>query len=133
MTSEPTDPTDALDPDADYDPASLLQADAALLGPWPDDEPLGDDDCPLGEPIVLDWSTTASLPEHGLTLPVVLDPTRPTSHWVGAPADCAQPVLVQLQTLTFRVSLCPEDGDTPQLCLGRDALRDRIAVAVRSP
>ena len=133
MTPEPPAADDALDPEADYDPASLLQADEALLGPWPDDEPLSDDDCPLGEPVVLDWSTTATLPEHGLTLPVVLDPTRPTSHWFGAPAGCAQPVLVQLQSLSFRVALVLEAGDTPELRLGRDALRDRIAVAVRSP
>lgn len=125
------DPSDDLDPNADYDPASLLHVDEALLGPWPDDEPDDDAALLLQQRVEVEWQTQCELPAHGLTVPVILDPTRANSHWLGAPEDVAQPVLIHIGSLAFHVTLHAEAGE-PTIILGRDAIANRISIVVPS-
>lgn len=123
------DPSDDLDPNADYNPASLLHADEALLGPWPDDEPEDEEALLFQQRVEVPWKTQCELPQYGLSVPVILDPTRATSAWQGAPNDIAQPVLIHIGSLAFHATLLPETGD-PMILLGRDSLAHRISIVV---
>lgn len=93
-----------------------------------DDDDEDDLDLPI-DPLVLPWRTLAHLPDRGVDVPAVLDPTRGDSALRGPFPDGPARVRVQLDTVTFEVELARVPAEKPQLILGRDALAGRVLVS----
>jgi hypothetical protein len=106
--------------------------DDADDGSWtPEPEPPSELlDLGTGEPIVLGWREQATLPEHGVTVPAVLDPTRATSEWTvpTRPPVAELSVLITIGAFQATVRLSLRDGPEAQLRLGRDALAGRVLI-----
>jgi hypothetical protein len=132
-------PDDAPGPFDDvFDEAPDLRIDDDPIGHAPDDLPLaGDDDLEilhadlpldddlLDEPVVVPWKTSGHLPEHDVTLPVVLEVTEAHSHWVGGPGGQTRVIIAGL---ALEVELIAIDGSPQQIRLGRDAISGRLLV-----
>ncbi len=89
---------------------------------WPDDPP-------PGELPTLPWSTRAALPELGIDLAAVLDPTRDLSEWVlPSPGHRRLRTLVIVAGVRGEVELTVREGAEEQLRLGRDWLSGRAVV-----
>ena len=98
---------------------------------WDLDNLLDDDSIePTEDLAVLPWRIEASLPEEGITLPTILDPTASTSRWIipSPPEQRKVLMVVRLKDLEFQVELIVEQGSSAQLRLGRDALAGRVLV-----
>jgi hypothetical protein len=133
----PDDPPCPLDAPMDDAPEVSEEVDEAFIDDVPDDLPLDNDDFGLpaideppdedlwDEPIVVPWKTTGWLPEHDLTLPVVLEVTEAHSCWVGGPGGQTR---VILEGLALEVELIGVEGSPQQIRLGRNAISNRVLV-----
>lgn len=113
-------------------PFDLEAPDDLDDGTWVPDPDVADDPLPSdpSEPLILSWREMARLPEHGVEIAAILDPTVATSSWivpVHAPAPNLS-LLVEIGAFSTRIDVAVREGRTPELRLGRDALAGKVLV-----
>lgn len=112
----PSEPEPALPVVSEADPSPLDELDG-----------LDTSEIPLS-PEVIDWSTTTTLPDLGLRLPAILDPTAERTVWF-TPRDAPPTrVLVRVGRVELRMTLQIESSDRESIRFGRDFLADRVWV-----
>ncbi len=81
--------------------------------------------------VVLPWETEAVLPDLGITLPAILDPTMEQSFWMVAELGSQDRVrtLVQLPGVELEAVLVVRSGRKSGLRLGRDVLAGRVLIS----
>jgi hypothetical protein len=130
----PDDPPDApLALDEPPEPELDLDAPDDLEdGTWEPDPISEEAPLPLDptEPVTLGWRETARLPEHGVEVPAILDPTVPTSTWIvpAHPPIANLPLVVEIGAFRVRIDVVVREGRTAELRLGRDALAGRVLI-----
>lgn len=84
-----------------------------------------------GPGVVLPWETEAVLPDLGITLPVILDPTMEQSFWMVAELGSQDRVrtLIQLPGVEVEAVLVVRSGRKAGLRLGRDVLAGRVLIS----
>lgn len=95
------------------------------------EEDLATPEPPSGDELpALPWSMRARLPELGVELAAILDPTRAESEWIvrDAPERPAVATLVEVGPVAARITLRIRQGPVDELHLGRDLLGGRAVV-----
>lgn len=131
----PDDPPDAPLPVDDFaEPElDLLAPDDAENTTWTPDPPAEEDMPWIVDPtdaILLSWREIARLPDHGVEVPAILDPTVASSTWT-VPAHVPVrrlDILVEIGAFRAQVDVEVREGRTAELRLGRDALTGKVLI-----